>query len=94
MAVKIIETDKAGYRPELELKGTLWKHYGNGNVYEIIDFVFHGEYDVWMVLYKQRHKPNRLPINDVIEASFVRSIPSFFGHINHHPRFERVFDIE
>ncbi len=72
--------DRDGRIPNLKLIGKRFRHSGNEAVYEIVDFVWNGETDLWHVVHSR-------PGSD---AHFTRSIGNFFGMWNNVPRYTPV----
>lgn len=65
-----LDPDSRGYRPEMNLIGTKWKHTGNLYVYIVSGFVWNGEDDTWMIEHTRTDT----------HMKFVRTSINFFGY--------------
>ena len=87
----ITQVDKEGVsiyvQPILDLQFGYFKHFRNGHIYKVDDFVWDGDRDLWMVKYHN--------IKDV-NMHYVRTVKGFLSEVRppyqeaNVPRFERV----
>jgi hypothetical protein len=74
-----LSPDSNGYVPDPDLIGTKWVHCVRQTAYEILDFIWNCDKDIWHVQYKS--------LSIIYPIKFSRSVECFFGLLDGVPRY-------